>query len=263
MELNLYKRGYSLTSGIKLATKSGGGKRGNITGKVSSASFRRLRQFCITHDISGDCWGITLTVPGLDLLAVEEFKKMHHKLCVWANDNLVALVWRVELQVRGQAHLHIVAFTTVQKVVRLLVEWFNLLDALPRVYSRERVGKEIDDLVEISRAFVNGAFHAVDVQQLSGDHRAWRYLVAHMSKGKRDQLGWHGRNWGVCNRKHFADSVPINYQLTEKEYYTLLRWVRRLTRSRVSRRGCSYWLGNSATVQQMLCYIRGNYKLPF
>lgn len=292
MQLRLYGRGYSLSS-QRTATKSGGGKRGKITGKPSSASFKRLRQFCITHDIDAPCWGVTLTIPGLDLLCVEDFKSMHHKLCVWANDNKLPLVWRVELQQRGQPHLHTVCFGDPALIMRFVAHWVTLLDALPKVYNDEIVGKELKDIVLISRAYLNGSCHAVDIQRLNGDFRAWRYLVAHMSKSKAAQLGWCGRNWGVCNRAQFSEVNPQIYELTEVEYFRVLRMVRRLIlgvphkrkgrrlnkmlekvnhdrgkeskpfykRRKARNTSCAFWLGNPDVVKQMLAFARDCY--PF
>lgn len=255
----LYKRGYCIMHKPVKASKSGGGIRGKLTGTVSKASFRRLRKWCIQHDISGDCWGITLTVPGLDILPIEDFKRIHHTLCVWANDNSVPLVWRVELQQRGQAHLHCVVFSSVNVVFRLLFQWYSLLDSLPQVVNLEKIDG-VEQLVNISRAFLAGSSHAVDLQKLKGDFRAWRYLVAHMSKGKKQQLGWQGRNWGVCNRKLFNDQDAVIFELSDAVFYRVRRWIRRLTRS-ASYRGNVYRLGNPDTIRSMIDYALDD--LPF
>lgn len=234
----LYKRGYCLLSD-RSSTRQGGGIRGRLTGKVSSASFRRLRQFCITHDCFGDCWGVTLTVPGLDLLSVDDFKKLHHKLCVWANDNGLPLVWRVELQRRGQPHLHCVLFCNVSIVLQFFMQWYRLLDKLPCVYNMESVTSKSKDVVLVSRAYLSGASHAVEMQRLSGDFRAWRYLVAHMSKSKVEQLGWSGRNWGCCNRRLFRVIEGSEFDLDDAEFVSVSRWITRLTRGVPSaRRSC-------------------------
>lgn len=228
----MFDRGYSLQRDFRAddARKGGGGgKRGKLTGEVSSASFRRLREFCITHDVPGDCWGVTLTVPGLDLLSVEDFKNLHHKLCVWCNDHDLPLVWRVELQRRGQPHLHCVAFCDSSLVLRLCSHWFTLLEKLPPVYNVERLTSKVDDLVLVSRAFLCGSSHAVDLQRLNGDFRLWRYLVAHMSKGKAEQLGWAGRNWGVCNRCKFESVAGDGFYLDDRTFYIIRRWIKRLT----------------------------------
>lgn len=251
LRIALYNRGYCLLHKPVKAVKSGGGIRGKINGHVSHASFRRLRKWCIQHDINSDCWGITLTVPGIDLLSIDEFKCIHHKLCVWANDNLVPLVWRVELQLRGQPHLHCVVFSSVDTVLRLFIQWYRLLDSLPLVYNPEFISSGNKDLVLISRSFLAGSDHAVDLQLLRGDFRAWRYLVSHMSKGKQDQLGFTGRNWGVCNRKLFTAQVPFTVDLTDVAFYRVRRWIRRLTRSRAFR-GNVFMLGNPDTISRMI-----------
>lgn len=260
MKIALYKRGYCLLHKPVNSSKSGGGLRGKLTGKVSSASFRRLRKWCIQHDIIGDCWGITLTVPGLDILPLEQFKSIHHKLCVWANDNRVPLVWRVELQKRGQPHLHCVVFSGVTTVLKLFLQWFNLLDSLAPVYNLELIKSGQSDIVSISRAFLFGSEHAIDLQELRGDYRAWRYLVSHMSKGKVDQLGFAGRNWGVCNRNLFYDQHASVFDLDDIAFYRVRRWVRRLTRSKAFR-GNVFMLGNPEIVRRMICLASSD--IPF
>lgn len=161
------------------------------------------------------------------------------------------MVWRVELQQRGQPHLHCVVFSSVYTVVKLFIQWFRLLDSLPYVYNAELLSNGIKDLVLISRAFLAGSNHAVDLQLLRGDFRAWRYLVSHMSKGKQDQLGFSGRNWGVCNRKLFDLQDPCTIELSDVAFYRVRRWVRRLTRSRAFR-GNVFMLGNPDTIKRMV-----------
>lgn len=260
----LYKSGYCMINdqARKPFGNKGGGKRGKLSGKVSAASFRRLRSWCIKHDVTGDCWGLTLTVAGLDLVSVDQFKGMHHKLCVWANDNALPLVWRVELQKRGQPHLHCVAFADISVILRFCLQWYKLLDSLPDVYNVETVGASRKDVVLISRAFLHGSQYAIDVQKLQGDFKAWRYLVAHMSKGKREQLGWSGRNWGVCNRSLFSETEGLLYQLPDFVFYPVRRWVRRMTRIK-SNRGYSYMLGNPATIKAMIDYASIVNDVPF
>lgn len=262
MRIDLYRRGYCLLHKPVTSSKSGGGKRSKLTGKESKASFRRFRSWCIMHDISGDCWGITLTVPGLDLLGVDDFKAIHHKLCVYCNCYRIPLVWRVELQKRGQPHLHCVLFGPADNVLKVCCHWYKLLDDLPPVLSLETVENSIDDLCFISRAFVRGAIHAIDIQKLTGDFRTFRYLVAHMSKRKQSQLGWSGRNWGVCNKRLFESVEACSYEIDDHLFYMVRRWVRRLTRSKAFR-GKAFVLGNPLTVRAMIEYATGLKDVPF
>ena len=262
MRVELYRRGYCLLHDPVLSSKSGGGKRTKLVGKTSKASFRRFRSWCIRHDMDAECWGITLTVPGLDLLEVDIFKAVHHKLCVFCNCYRLPLVWRVELQERGQPHLHCVLFGSAESVVKVCAHWYKLLHDLPPVWNIETVGKDVNDLCLISRAFVRGACHAIDMQRLSGDFRAWRYLVAHMSKRKQVQLGWRGRNWGVCNKKLFCCVEAESYEIEDHAFYMVRRWVRRLTRSKAFR-GKAFLLGNPETIRKMLEYAISLQDVPF
>lgn len=287
-QIRLYDKGYSLYQSFRPddARRCGGGKRGKLTGEISSASFRRLREFCITHDVpKAECWGITLTVPGIQLLESESFRKIHHKFVVWCNDHRVPLVWRVELQKRGQPHLHCVVFSSVVLVISLFCMWYKWLDSLEFVINLEFVDNaKRKELVEISRAYLHGSCHAVELERLGGDFRVWRYLVSHMSKSKQEQCGWRGRNWGVVCRDLFAPVAADGFDVSEKEFYMVRRWVRRLTfgvphkrkgrrlnkflekvnlakgreslpfyRSRKMRNKiCAYWLGDPDIVRAMM-----------
>ena len=287
-QIRLYDRGYSLYQSFRPddSRRGGGGKRGKLTGAISSASFRRLREFCITHDVPKvDCWGITLTVPGIQLLDADIFRKIHHKFVVWCNDRRVPLVWRVELQKRGQPHLHCVVFSPAFVVLKLFHMWYKWLNSCDLVLNAEIVDNvEIKELVEISRAFLRGSCHAVELEKLDGDFRVWRYLVSHMSKSKQEQSGWHGRNWGVVCRELFVPVAADGFYVSEKEFYMIRRWVRRLTlgapHNRKGRRvnkllenvnnakgreskpfykarkmrnkSCAYWLGDPGNVRLMM-----------
>lgn len=287
-QVRLFDKGYSLYQTFRPddSRRAGGGKRGKLTGAISSASFRRLREFCITHDVpKADCWGITLTVPGIQLLEAESFRKIHHKLVVWANNRRVPLVWRVELQKRGQPHLHCVVFTDVKMILWLFRMWFKWLDSLEPVLNAEFVDdSKKKEVVEISRAYLHGSCHAVELEKLGGDFRVWRYLVAHMSKSKQEQSGWCGRNWGVVCRELFSPVAADGFYVSEKEFFMIRRWVRRLTlgvpHTRKGRRlnkllekvnkakgreslpfysarkmrnkTCAYWLGDPGNVRAMM-----------
>lgn len=252
---DLYLRGFSLRSSGHVNFRKGGGKRGKLTGKYSSASFRRLREYVITHSASGECWGLTFTVPGLDNLTVDEFKILHHAFCSWLNKHKFALVWRVELQRRGMPHLHCVFFGTMYNWMRICNEWFTLLNGR-KVWSVEKVSAVCSELIEMPRSWVNGASHAVDVCKLDGGFSAFRYLVAHMSKAKRDQLGWRGRNWGVVSRSKFHEMEKRSVWINESQYIKVLRWVRRWTRRKVyARRGCAWWVSDSRVLGSMLDFV--------
>lgn len=265
MNALLYSNGVCLDFGKRPGiVKTPTAKRGKLDGKYSSASFRRLRQYCITHDCNGECWGITLTIPGLDLVPVSFVKQAVHTLCVWANDNHIPLIWRCELQQRGQPHLHIVAYCSAAKCIYMFAEWQKLVSGFDNVYSVEMIDKNKKDLVCINRMFVNGSNHAFDLQKLTGDFRSWRYLVAHTSKGKQAQMGWQGRQWGVINRAAMTVCDGFNYELEDCEIYAVRRWVRRLSRRRINHFGKHFLLLNPNTLMRMIEFVKdGYFDTPF
>ena len=243
--------------------KIGGGKRKRLRGKFSEASFRRLRQFCVTHDCSGQCWGITLTIPG-NILHWFWVRDYVHLLSVWANYHLVPMIWRCELQQRGQPHVHLVCYCNAENCVKLMLEWQRLLMRSGKCISIEKLEDGVKDLVWVNRMFVNGAHHAFYLEKLEGDFRSWRYLVAHQSKGKQSQQGWLGRQWGVVNRKQMIIDPGFELSLDDKRAYMLRRWLRRLTRRRISQYGKHYMLANPDTVKSMICYLQDDYfSTPF
>lgn len=263
MNVSLYKNGVCMRMKDADRTRVGGGKRGKCEGVFSSASFRRLREFCITHDVSGDCWGVTLTIPGCAIVHYDFVKDYVHRLSVWANGRLIPLVWRCELQQRGQAHLHIVCYCKIDSVMGMLIQWQKYIKSSGKCLSREKVAEKIDDLVWVNRMFVNGSHHAFDVQKLSGDFRAWRYLVAHTSKGKQVQSGWPGRQWGIVNKMLFNETGAKTFDLSDSQMFRLRRWVRRLTRRNIRAIGKHYLLTRPETVLQMVEYLQTNETVPF
>ena len=262
--MSLYNNGVCIRMHDADKQRIGGGKRGKCDGSFSSASFRRLREFCITHDIdTADCWGVTLTIPGLSVVRFEYVKYYVHKLSVWANGRNIPLVWRCELQQRGQAHLHLVCYCPCRDCVLLLLQWQKYIMTSGKCVSVEPVAENIDDLVWVNRMFVKGSCHAFDVQRLSGDFRSWRYLVAHASKGKQVQAGWPGRQWGIVNKHLFKVDFGITYDLEDKYVYMVRRWLRRLTRRKIRTIGRHFLLTDPKTVKRMVDYIRQLEYVPF
>lgn len=243
--------------------RRGGGKRGRLRGKYSSASFRRLREFCVTHECEGDCWGVTLTIPS-NVLHFFWVRDYVHRLSVWCNYHGLPMIWRCELQQRGQAHLHLVCYGSVDDVLLMMLQWQNLLMKSGKCLSKERVSKGVYELVWINRMFVTGAHHAFYLEKLEGDFRSWRYLVAHQSKGKLAQEGWLGRQWGVVNRHAMTVDKGFEYSLDDKRAYTLRRWVRRLCRRRINNFGKHFLLMNPDTMKRMVSHLQDDYfSVPF
>lgn len=262
MLLSLYDKGVVFDHGKpdRDTPLKGGGKRGKLVGQYSSASFRRLRTFCITHDCSGLCWGVTLTIPGLSLVRLEYVQTWLHNITQYANYWHIPLIWRAELQRRGQAHFHMVVYGDVEQCLRLCYIWQKQVMKSGKCISIERVGDDESDAVWINRAFVRGSSHMFDIQPLFGDFRSWRYLVAHESKAKQAQRGWLGRQWGVLQKKAFSVSSSVPLDLNDSQFFSVRRWVRRLTRRRINGIGKHFLLVNPATVKRMANYA---VDLPF
>lgn len=262
-KVDLYRNGVCLDMGSPIPYKSTvrkrskGGKRGKLTGKFSAASFRRLREYCITHDSPLKCWGVTLTVPGT-IIDTPDFKGIIHRLSVFCNDRSICCIWRCELQQRGQPHLHLVLYGSIENVCLVLVQWQNLISKTGNVVNVEMCGHD-KEIVEINRAFLNGSSHMFDVQELKGDFRSWRYLVAHASKGKQAQSGWDGRQWGVICRDQLSYDFKCSIDLEDREMYALRRWVRRASSRRIGKFGKHFVLLNPDDLQRMIDYIRDDY----
>lgn len=254
-------RGFDLSLGRSgNVSGSGGGKRGVLDGKVSSASFRRFRSFCLRMVVPDKpIVGVTLTVPGIDLMSSSDFKDLWHKMSRWLAKHNIPVVWRVELQQRGMPHIHAIVFGSDSDVLSVFGQWYKLLS--DDVYSHEVVDG-VGDIVSLSRSFVRGASYAVQMERLADNHRAFRYLVTHTGKAKQSQLGFAGRNWGVVCRDAFKPVASDEIPLSDFDYFQIIRWLRRLTRRRVNGlRGCSSWICNPDTVRRMLDFLAN--QVPF
>lgn len=254
VECAIYPRGFSLLP-QRPKLRLGGGKRGVIRGS-SSSSFRRLRVFCLTHDVQLESFGVTFTIPGIEIVNCEQFKEMFHKLSVWLNYHHVPTIWRVELQKRKMPHIHAVLYAGIDHVMAVVSEWYKILESENTCCVVE-IGDCIKTIAEMPRCYISGARYAVDIQKLDGDYRSYRYLISHMSKSKQAQLGYTGRNWGVVNRSAFKSVVPEKEQIPDRVYSMILRWLRRLTRRKINvYSGCSHWVTSPTTFRRLLDYAK-------
>lgn len=236
--------------------------RGVLTGKYSSASFRRFRSFCLLHSVpNADLYGVTLTVPGLHVVSHDEFRNLWHNISRKLAKARIPVVWRVELQKRGMPHLHCVVFGSRTCVLSLMAFWFCELDKLFD-YSLEWLSSGLIDSLYLSRRWFSGALSSVHVLALDGSHRAFRYLISHSSKGKIEQMGFRGRAWGVVCRDLFVEDSPsLDFDIAPCVYWYVIRRLRRLTRSRVNcRYGCSAWLCNPSSLLRLIDYAEFLYR---
>lgn len=189
------------------------GLRGSVQ-EFSLASCRRLREFMLSHVGPGGSkvFGYSMTVPGT--LTADEWRAAVRHWSMRVIRRGGCAIWRVELQRRGVPHLHVVLWAPAgSKAWRACTE-----DWLERC------------LPDRCRTIVGGRAHAVEGHALEGDAHAWyAYLVAHTSKHKTSQLGWHGRQWGIVGRARFQElACDEQYALTDRQRWALQRLLRRM-----------------------------------
>jgi hypothetical protein len=227
-------------------------KRGVVSG-WSKHSRIRLRNFLLTHSAPGDCFAVTLTVPG-DILDSDSWFDLSKRF--WSRVQKLGYpsVWRIELQERKQPHLHVVTFGSGSGE-SMGVLWRLLVRDLPPVSFRSKS----HHVVTCSRMALDGAFeHCVIVEPCEGSAvNWWRYLCDHTSKRKQVQLGWKGRQWGVVHRKGFNSLVPDTVSLNLSQWFQFMRLLRRLTKSKVWRgsTGKSVWFSNPDTVRRIVEHV--------
>jgi len=219
--------------------------------RASAARLRRLLAQAI-GPVGWVCFGITLTVPGPPISA-EEWHRIwnafRHKLLRYGK---IVLVWRIELQERGQPHVHCVCWGKTGEG-RIREYWNDAIGLLGPAEGEANIdyestitcGKDRAELkpgwAKVTRRWLwpGADKHAVKVDGLdAGDDAGWwRYLAAHASKFKQSQLGWKGRQWGIVNRPLLALAKPIVIKLPRKAMFCAKRYLQRLT-------GCRYSSGH-------------------
>jgi hypothetical protein len=253
-------------------TGKGGAIRGKITG-WSKASRRRMREAMLWSK-APDGWdtlGFTLTVPG-SVLSLEDAKEL------WGNYSRViqkqgfSMVWRLEIQARGQLHWHGIAFVPSNCAGLFEMFWKMAVDGLgPDVHVTDK--GEIYQVM--GRMELPGASkHAVDVQTGQGAQKAawFRYLQDHASKSKQEQVAEScGRHWGIVGRKMLGREAPEDVALNDDDFYKVLRicsrWARRRTkadcvfgckkfpRTKRGSRGASVWFEGQDLMPRVLAWL--------
>lgn len=237
-----------------------GGDRGSIKG-WSADSRRRFREWLVTHESRSSCFGLTLTIPG-DIVTPEVWHKILHALSVRCARSKVGLVWRLELQQRGQAHLHCIT-TSIWKAGRVCVRnarahapsgdadipesastllwwkitWGKILDRYaPKCDGRIFDGESVRDVKDCPRSLLLGADrHMVDLSPDTGSPVWVRYLCDHATKSKQAQVcGWDGvRHWGKMHSSAFRQVSPEVWTVERPLYLIAYRWIRNSTRRRI------------------------------
>lgn len=263
--IQVYARGVKsvgVSSRVGKPPKSGGA-RGVVKG-WSKDSRRRFREFMLEHCAPGPIYGVTLTVPGPPV-SPDHWRKLMVRLIRVCDNHGFCLIWRLELQKRGQPHLHCIVSPvpggasvsgsaprrdgTLSKQgdnavkVWWLTTWARLLDTLPPCPARVYVeGHGFANMPSCPRSLLPGAdVHSVHVQPDSGDHW-YRYLCDHTSKSKQAQIStWTGfRHWGVVGRRHFLSSGVGEYGMDFPQFQWVYRQLRKLSRRRIIDPRCPF-----------------------
>jgi len=227
-------------------------RAGDICG-FSLASRSRLRNFlascCVPNSV---LYGLTLTLPNLkhikisDTIQDEEktaftrgqsFSGIVNRFCLYFKRRFPnsALVWRAELQKRGAPHLHcavylsrfdhekIEADTTQyrRQPSRVVCRVFNLPLAAEFVSLWTKAVQPVwistgEEFSEWFGHLLVGMGLCLDA--LPDAPRLIRYMCDHLSKHKKEQLGYRGRQWGKCGKFSFqtpevlrGDDVVTSY----------------------------------------------------
>lgn len=179
-------------------------QKGDITG-FSAASRLRLRYTLARmqpRNSSDVLCGCCLTIPGA-IISQERASKIWH---TFSKNNCrrkfkgIPIVWRVELQKRGQPHWHLTMYLPAGRAGCEIRQEFGyqwrrfIRDTLTRSDGCLPWSVETDEGFE---------FYGVRWKNLRSMESATKYLAPeldHESKRKQDQLGWKGRQWGIINR---------------------------------------------------------------
>jgi hypothetical protein len=256
-------------------------RRSAIT-TFSRASAARLRRLLATTSgpDGATCYGVTLTVPG-PVITPEECRRLWNAFRLRIlRLNTVAIIWRIELQERQQAHFHCICWSTesINIAYYMRQAWLDNLGILGPVegpYGQTADGKKrkpfpysemsvsgwgrgwyTDTTARVEhRALWPGAeLHAVKIGTVEQhDFFAWwRYLAGHASKAKQAQLGWQGRQWGVVHKALLQKPLPGIFTMNDRQMIRAIRVFRRLTRCRfASGHGRQAWFLRPETTRKV------------
>jgi hypothetical protein len=166
---------------------------------MSKPAARRLRDALLDLYMPGGVvWDVTFTIPGE--VTAEEWDFSKRALFMRFHRAGFAAIWRVELQKRGQPHLHVLLWTP--PIEQMGGDRFKLV-----------VNGWLEVLPEKNRTHPGAWKHAIhyagpfsDVEQ---SPKWMAYLGAHTSKRKEEQLGWIGKQWGFVGRVRLQDRPPL------------------------------------------------------
>lgn len=210
----------------------------DITG-FSSASRRRLRETLAMARLSdgGRLFGVTFTIPSpteADILTPDQVRRIWFEFITHVFPRKFkrsALIWRIELQVRGQAHWHCVFYAADADAAD---EWYQLDVGFGLLRSklddewRGLVARMVDKSNWDLKTYQGFYCHGVQIKPLESSAIVG-YVCDHESKSKQEQLGWVGRQWGIINRKNLTFegsavcSVPVDQHIKAARQFRRLQ----------------------------------------
>jgi hypothetical protein len=255
-----------------------GARRGYIE-TFSKQSAARLRRYLA--QLEGPAhfcfFAAALTVPGPPV-TTDQFRRLWNAFRVrLIRLGNVALIWRIELQTRGQPHMHCVCWAEdgPQVIRELWLDTLGLLgpyDGPAEIMSRGQAISEDEEVVMYwpghvttthRKMWPGAAEHAVKISGLGAGSRTglYRYIASHTSKSKQAQLGWKGRQWGFVNKRLLAPGNPVLIDLVAKGMDKVIRGLRKVT-------GCPYasthgrqtWFDDQSTSVRLGAFANGTYE---
>lgn len=234
--------GVSLSSSFRGSIK--GGKvhmRGKVVG-FSRASARRLRHLLFSVDYAGAI-AVTLTHPVV-MDGMRGPEKAFETLRSNANKMpwLKSLIWRKEVQRNGTPHYHCILFpaegfedTAAETLVKSWIDsclsgW--RVPARPPKTTAFALAGVPPCFVESVKADMMKAHHdrrRPSIVKMDGSCYV-RYLLDHESKHKQEQAETSGRPWGVWNRSKLPIIEGFDCELTERQYWSAARILRKACR---------------------------------
>lgn len=259
--VSICSHGTVIKEGGRIITKKPqtGGKRG-VVKEWSAQSRTRLRQLLAVSE-GPEGWepmGFTGTVPG-DVIDEAKWRLLWKAFRKQIPS--IPIIWRVELQQRKQPHIHLVTWIPPGQAggmakAQLLIAWWSAVQSLGPI---TWTGKDGIEYTGGRMAKPGADKYAVAIDELTqtDDFGWWRYLAAHAGKRKQAQMGWRGRAWGVLNPDILKKNEGEKYGLTQRQWWRMRRWLRRLTTYRGAGSGRkSVWYVNPLTMRDMINLTR-------
>ena len=218
-------------------------KEGDIT-TFSRSSRSRLRETLAMAHLKrgGRLFGVTFTIPSptsSDILPPDEVR------AIWSDFSQhifprtfphSSLIWRIELQERGQAHWHCVFYCSdhdaLSRHADLSIAFDFVCFEVCRAW-RQLIFNHVDTFNWSRKTHFGFADNGVDIKPLTSSAIVG-YVCDHGSKQKQAQLGWVGRQWGVIGRKNLSfegeavASVPLeHHKKAARQFRRLQEHLRR------------------------------------